>query len=74
MMFLKYLVSIGKVVVVGGFDFFVVFEVYFQNGVVVVVKDKFGVVNWLLFNYLLGKGLKEVLIGVVLVDGIEYWR
>lgn len=29
MMFLKYLVSKGKVVVVGGFDFFVVFEVYF---------------------------------------------
>ena len=74
MMLLKHLASTGKVVVVGGSDPFAAPEVYLQNGAAVVVKDKSGAANWPLFNYLLGKGPKEALTGVVLADGTEYRR
>lgn len=74
MMLLKHLASKGKPVVVGGSDPFADPQVYLQNGAAVVVKDKSGAANWPLFNYLLGKGPKEALSGVILADGSEYRR
>ncbi|OLT61350.1 B12-binding domain-containing radical SAM protein [Moorena bouillonii] len=72
MMVLKHLASKGKPVVVGGSDPFADPQIYLRNGASVVVKDKSGAANWALFNYLLGKGPKEALTGVVLADGTQY--
>ncbi|NER24570.1 MAG: radical SAM protein [Symploca sp. SIO1C2] len=69
---LKHLSSKGKPVVLGGSDPVADPQVYLRNGAAVVVKDKSGAANWPLFNYLLGKGPKEALTGVVLADGTEY--
>ncbi|NEO98931.1 MAG: hypothetical protein F6K58_09690 [Symploca sp. SIO2E9] len=72
MMLLKHLASTGKPVVVGGSDAFAEPQAYLRNGATVVVKDKSGAANWSLFNYLLGKGPKEALTGVVFADGTQY--
>ncbi|NEQ68343.1 MAG: radical SAM protein [Symploca sp. SIO2D2] len=71
-MLLKHLASKGKPVVVGGSDAFADPQVYLREGAAVVVVDKSGAANWPLFNYLLGKGPKEALTGVVLADGTQY--
>ncbi|NEO61088.1 MAG: radical SAM protein [Moorea sp. SIO4G2] len=74
MMLLKHLASKGKPVVVGGSDPFAEPQAYLRNGAAVVVLDKSGAANWPLFNYLLGKGPKEALTGVVFPDGNKYTK
>ncbi|NEO98933.1 MAG: radical SAM protein [Symploca sp. SIO2E9] len=71
-MLLKHLSSKGKPVVVGGSDPIADPQVYLRNGAAVVVEDKSGAANWPLFNYLLGKGTKEEISGVILADGTKY--
>ncbi len=69
---LKHQASKGKAVVMGGSAPIAAPQVELRNGATVVVQDKSGAANWPLFNYLLGKGPREALTGVVLADGTQY--
>jgi hypothetical protein len=71
-MVIRHLVSGGKPVVVGGSDAIAEPHLYLQAGATAVVVDKSGGANWSIFDYVLGRPMREKLSGVILADGTQY--
>jgi hypothetical protein len=72
LMVIRHLARGGKPVVVGGSDAFAEPRPYLEAGAAAVVTDKSGGANWAIFDYVLGKPMREKLTGVILADGSQY--
>jgi len=71
---IKHLAKGDRPIVVGGSDAVAEPHHYLQAGAAAVVLDKSGAANWAIFDYVLGKPLREELTGVVFADGKQYAR
>jgi hypothetical protein len=69
---IRHLARGGRPVVVGGSDAIAEPQPYLQAGAAAIVTDKSGGANWAIFDYLLGKPMREKLSGVILADGSQY--
>jgi hypothetical protein len=72
MMVIRHLATGGRPIVVGGSDAIANPQLYLQAGAVAVVKDKSGGANLAIFDYVLGRPMREKLTGVILADGTQY--
>ncbi|WP_199315587.1 radical SAM protein [Aerosakkonema funiforme] len=71
-MVIRHLASGGKPIVVGGSDAIADPDLYLQAGATAIVTDKSGGANWSVFDYVLGRQMREPISGVILADGTRY--
>jgi radical SAM superfamily enzyme YgiQ (UPF0313 family) len=72
LMVIQHLASAGRPVVVGGSDAIALPQVYLDAGASAIVIDKSGGANVAIFDYVLGRPMREKITGVILADGSQY--